>query len=364
MIPIILLPLLIAVATAYIVIRYQHLHERLSHDHDLSGVQKFHTEAVPRIGGVVIALALLSGLWLVNQNHPEQSELTLWLMLSALPVFAGGLIEDLTNKVSPKNRLLLAFLSAAIAFYELNYGLQSVGWGWFDQYILTLPAVSLTVTIFMVGGVSHATNIIDGFNGLLLGFAIMALSIFGGIAWQLEDQYLLSIILTTIASLLGLLPFNFPKGGIFTGDGGAYLIGFLLATLSLLLVMRHPQLSSWLPLLVLSYPVVETIFSIYRKKFLRGISPGSPDGIHLHMLVYKRIVPHYFKVRESDWRRNALTAVAMWIFTLPALLLALFWWDSHFVMVVGVFGFVIYYIWFYFLIVRFKSKALLTRYRR
>ncbi|SED04954.1 hypothetical protein SAMN02787142_2443 [Burkholderia sp. WP9] len=43
--------------------------------------------------------------------------------------------------------------------------------------------------------------------------------------------------------------------------------------------------SAWYPVLLFTYPIFETCFSIYRKKFIRGMSPGIPQGEHLHMLV-------------------------------------------------------------------------------
>ncbi len=271
-----------------------------------------------------------------------------------LTCFFGGLIEDFTKKVSSRDRLLLAFLSAAIACYELNLCLNRIDWLWFDTTVLSLPGISLFLTILMVGGVSHAANIIDGFNGLLLGFALMEFSVFSVVAWQLGDIELLSWLLIVIGSIVGLMLFNFPKGAIFTGDGGAYLIGFLLAVFALMLVSRHPSVSPWFPLLVLAYPVFETFFSIYRKKHLRGMSPGLPDGVHLHMLVYRRITPTVFSVKAHGWLRNALTSVVMWLFTLPSLTLALFWWDRQWVMILGIVLFCIYYVWVYFKIVRFK----------
>jgi UDP-N-acetylmuramyl pentapeptide phosphotransferase/UDP-N-acetylglucosamine-1-phosphate transferase len=74
------------------------------------------------------------------------------------------------------------------------------------------------------------------------------------------------------------------------GDGGAFFLGFALATIALLLHHEHPaQVSQWYPLGVLIYPVFEVLFSIYRKKFLRGTSPFLPDRLHFHMLINKRI---------------------------------------------------------------------------
>jgi len=336
------LSILISFVIAYLIIRYQYLYKSYSNDHDLEGKQKFHINPVPRIGGI----ALLAGILIAQPPF--------WLVLAIQPIFIGGLLEDLTKNISPRSRLLLSFLSAIIALYGLDIGLQQFGWIWFDSIILGSPVISLVLTTVLIGGISHSANIIDGFNGLLLGFSIMALSIFTWVAWQFDDQLLLLLLISTIGSLLGLFFLNFPRGGIFLGDSGAYLIGFLMAVFSLMLIKRHPQISPWFPLLVLIYPIFETFFSIYRKKLLRGISPGIPDGIHLHMLVYKRIIPQYFGVKGRNWERNALTSVVMWIFTIPPLVTALLFWEEQLVMVSGVIIFCLYYIFFYFQIVRFK----------
>ena len=338
------LSILISFVTAYLIIRYQHHYKSYSNDYDLGGKQKFHINPVPRIGGI----ALLAGVLIAQPPF--------WLVLAIQPIFIGGLLEDLTKNISPRNRLLLSFLSAIIALYGLDIGLQQFGWAWSNSIILSFPLISLVLTTILIGGICHSANIIDGFNGLLIGFSLMALSIFTWVVWQLGDQFLLLLLISTIGSLLGIFLLNFPKGGIFLGDGGAYLIGFLMAVLSLMLIKRHPQVSPWFPLLVLIYPIFETFFSIYRKKFLRGSSPGVPDGIHLHMLVYKRIIPRYFGVRDKSWQRNALTSIVMWIFTIPPLFTALLFWDKHWVMVLGVVIFCFYYIFFYFQIVRFKFK--------
>jgi UDP-N-acetylmuramyl pentapeptide phosphotransferase/UDP-N-acetylglucosamine-1-phosphate transferase len=82
--------------------------------------------------------------------------------------------------------------------------------------------------------------------------------------------------------VLGFFVWNFPAGLIFLGDGGAYLLGFYVAELGVLLVQRNPDCRRCVQLLMCIYPIFETRFSIYRKKYLRGISPGVPDGVHLH----------------------------------------------------------------------------------
>jgi len=339
--------------TSLFIIKTKRFHDRFSYDNDLSGTQKFHKLPVPRIGGFVIVVGLLCGgyYFASRSSYALHLHFMYWAGIAAIPVFLGGLIEDLSKRVSARDRLLLAFLSASIAYYELDPGLQRIGWPWFDSTILALPAASLVITLIVLGGVSHATNIIDGFNGLLIGFSLMTLVVFANVCLQVGDMTLLNTIIIFAGTLMGLFPFNYPKGYIFTGDGGAYLIGFLLALISLLIVKRNLEVSPWFPLLVMIYPVFETLFSIYRKKYLRGISPGIPDRIHLHMLVYQRFVPRLGDLVRRN--KNPATANLIWVFSLISLVPAFFWWRDTWVMILGVIVFCLAYIVFYFWIVRF-----------
>jgi len=337
--------------TTLIIIKTERLHHKLSHDYNLIGSQKFHKIAVPRIGGFALVVGLICGGYYFALRGDETMHFMYWAGIAAIPVFLGGLTEDLIKRVSARSRLLLAFLSASIAFYELDPGLKTINWEWFDSTILASPGVSLALTLVMVGGVAHATNIIDGFNGLLIGFSLLTLFVFGSICYQIGDMTLFSTIIIMAGSLSGLFLFNFPKGRIFTGDGGAYLIGFLLGIISLLILKRNPEVSPWYPLLVMIYPVFETLFSIYRKKYLRGISPGIPDGIHLHMLVYKRFVPRFGSFASKH--PNPATSLIIWAFSLISLIPALLWWRETWVMILGVIVFCVVYVVFYFWIVRF-----------
>ena len=94
---------------------------------------------------------------------------------------------------------------------------------------------------------------------------------------------------------------TFLRGKIFLGDSGAYIIGFLLAILSILTVKRNPEISPWFPIAVLAYPIFETLFSIYRRKFIQKKSPLKNDGLHLHTLIYRRITKGNPKTSLYIW---------------------------------------------------------------
>ncbi|WP_035556321.1 glycosyltransferase family 4 protein [Hippea sp. KM1] len=242
--------------------------------------QRFHQDDTPRIGGLGIFLAFLIGsLFFANT-------LALKLFLASLPVSIGGFLEDSSIKVSPKIRLILAFLSAFLVILFTGVLLKNLGFAPFRHLHY---AIAFVFTVFAVAGVVNSINIIDGFNGLASGFSLIALAVFSAVSYQLHDTALFEISLVLFFSTLGFFVLNFPFGKIFLGDGGAYFLGFMLAELSVFLVSRHPQVSPWFCLAVMIYPVWEVIFSFYRKKFLRGTSPFEPDRFHFHMLVFRRL---------------------------------------------------------------------------
>ncbi|HQT26183.1 MAG TPA: glycosyl transferase, partial [Burkholderiales bacterium] len=110
------------------------------------------------------------------------------------------------------------------------------------------------------------------------------------VSYEVGDQFLLAMGIAAIGATLGYLVWNYPKGLIFAGDGGAYFLGFVIAEISVLLVARHREVSPFFPLLLVAYPVWEMTFSIYRRIFLQKIAADSPDAMHLHHLVYRRLL--------------------------------------------------------------------------
>jgi len=88
---------------------------------------------------------------------------------------------------------------------------------------------------------------------------------------------------------LGFFVWNFPKGRIFLGDGGAYFSGFVMAFISIILVNRNEAISPWFPVIIFAYPIVDTLFSMYRRKFISRKSSLMADNLHLHTLIFKRV---------------------------------------------------------------------------
>ena len=352
---------IVSLFVTLLLVRYRRLHAEYTADTDLSGVQKFHSHAVPRVGGIALVISMVVPCAIAVFRDPEiVSSLTL-LIMASLPVFLGGLTEDITKKVRARVRLSLALCSGALAYFLVGAGVNHLGIIGLD-WLLQFAVVSFLVSVFAMAGAANAINIIDGYNGLA---SVVSAMIFAGmayVAFYLGDRLVLVASVGMLGAIGGFLIWNYPRGLIFLGDGGAYFIGFIIGALSILLLARHPNLSPWFPLLLCIYPVFETLFSIYRKKLVRGKSPGAPDGVHLHMLVYKRLVR--WAVGSSEARlitqRNAMTSPYLWVLSSMGTIPAVLFWQYEYVLMFFVALFSISYVVLYRRLVLFRMPRWLV----
>jgi len=340
--------------TTLLIIRFKHMHGKFSGDHDLSGPQKFHTGSVPRIGGISIAVGVLAATLMHLQGNPAPAfEIT--LLLCAIPTFAIGLTEDLTKIVSVRTRLLFTALAAGLAAHYLGAQIYRLDIPGID-YLLSIPLVAIVFTVFAITGLSNAYNIIDGFNGLSSMVGIITLLGLAYVSFIVGDILITYLSLMMASSIMGFFIWNYPRGFIFLGDGGAYLIGFWIGLISILLVARHPQISPWFALLINAYPVLETLFTIYRRKIHQGKSPGQPDGIHFHTLIYRRILSPATVTNKFDLlNANAKTAPYLWLLSSFAIVPAILLWQSTPILIAFTLLFTISYVWLYTKIVHLKT---------
>ncbi len=351
-----LVALAVSLGLTLLIVRLAKRRFRAAADHDVSGPQKFHVAPVPRIGGVGIVLALVAGALTMATRDGALGASAMVLLACGVPAFGGGIVEDFTKNVSPRRRLFFTAMSALLA-------------AWFASGVITRTAipgldwlVSFTlgatlVTVFVVAGVANAINIIDGFNGLASMCVAMILVALAYVAFQVDDRLVMSLALVGVGAVLGFFVWNFPAGLIFLGDGGAYFLGFFVAELAILLLYRNPSVSPLFPLLVCFYPVFETLFSIYRRKFLRGQPVGMPDGVHLHSLIYRRFVRWAAGERTARelTRRNSMTSPYLWLLCMLSVIPAVLWWDSTRALAIFILLFSGVYVFLYWRIVRFRS---------
>lgn len=326
------------------------------------GVQKFHSHWVPRLGGVPIFVALVGSLLLLAFLDGSNLNATLALIVCLLPAFGIGLVEDITRRAGVLVRLVFTMISAVLGWWLLDGRLDRLGLPFVDDFLAAYVVAAFLLTLIAAAGIAHAVNIIDGYNGLS-GFFVTV--VFLSIAWvasEVGDAFIQRVALLAAASTIGFLCWNFPNGRIFMGDAGAYLLGFLIALLSIMLVVRHPDVSPWFPMLLVMHPVWETLFSMYRRA-KGGLSEmGRPDALHLHSLIYRRVVKRYGVSKRCEYRvrRNATTSVYLWIAALLCALPAVLFWRQTPVLIGFCAVFAVTYVVLYGMLVRFKTPRVLA----
>lgn len=335
-----------------LILRYDRWHAKFSHDHDIGGVQKFHKRAVPRVGGVAIVLAAISCVAVTAVLNASVSHRLALFLLCSLPATLSGFAEDLTKRISPRVRLICALVGGMVASRFLNATVSVVHIPGID-FLLSIGPVALIFSSFAIAGVTNAVNIIDGFNGLASGVSLLVLSSLAVIAYFAGDHFVFVAALMVAGSILGFFVWNFPRGAIFLGDGGAYFIGYSIAVLTLVLLSENPSVSPWYGALVLIYPAFETLFTIFRRKFVQGKPVGQPDGLHLHTLVHRRIT------RVSKPRlgltSNSMTSPYLWALCLVSLVPASVFWDQDLPLVASLGFFVLLYVYLYASLVNFRA---------
>lgn len=239
-------------------------------------IQRVHKVPTPRIGGLGIFLACL--FMIFNQ------ELGQLLIISTIPVFIAGFVEDFTESASPIQRLLIMSLGTVFLFALLS-------WKEYFEFMPLRYQIPLFFILFLfVNGVINGVNFIDGSNGLAAGSSLITTLGIALLAYIVKDYTVLYLAAILAGSILAFLIFNFPIAKIFLGDSGSYSLGFFLSALSLALLLRNYAYLHWMLIpVLLIYPLIEVSFSVMRKAFFDRISPFDSDRNHFHQLVFRNI---------------------------------------------------------------------------
>ncbi|HVT36209.1 MAG TPA: glycosyltransferase [Nevskiaceae bacterium] len=326
------------------------------------GVHKFHSHWGSRLGGVPIGVAIGTGLLLDAWLSGIDTSFSVAFIVCMLPAFGIGMAEDLTAKAGVATRLVFTMISSALGWWLLLGKLTRIDVPQVDLLLASVPLAAFVLTLVASAGVAHAVNIVDGYNGLSGFYSVVVFLSLAYVGWQVNDVMIVHVSLLFAAAVLGFLYWNFPYGLIFLGDAGAYVVGFAVGELSILLVSRNPEVSAWCPMLLAVYPVTETLFAIYRKQWLRGISPGLPDGLHFHMLIYKRLMKLRFADNASRQMlmRNSATSPYLWIITLVTAAPAVMLWNHREPLMAACAIFALAYLWLYWRIIRFRTPRFLV----
>jgi UDP-N-acetylmuramyl pentapeptide phosphotransferase/UDP-N-acetylglucosamine-1-phosphate transferase len=233
----------------------------------------------PRFGGIAIVASF--GIVCAGMQIWHHQRFTV-ILLAGLGIFALGLADDIWQ-ISPGLKLCAQVVLSAI---PVVFGVRIP--------LTHLPLVNAAVTILWFVGITNAFNLLDNMNGLSAGIAIIVGLFRGSISLLQNDHVGFVLCITLAAAVLGFLIFNFPRGLIFMGDGGALFLGFVLAGLAF--TGTYAYLKSYLdllslPVVLMLVPICDTTFvTVVRLLCGRPVSRGGRDHLS-HSLVANGLTP-------------------------------------------------------------------------
>ncbi|MEO6192500.1 MAG: MraY family glycosyltransferase [Thermoanaerobaculia bacterium] len=263
---------------------------------DHPGERKLQKGAVPRLGGVAIAMGLALGgsvaailLWGRLGTAIGRDEL-LALVFGTLLVFVVGIIDDLVG-VSAAKKLLVQVVAA--------WPLVHAGWAFEVLRLPVLGEVHLGlfggfVSLLWIVGVTNAINLIDGLDGLAGGVVAIISVSFLGYAMLQGNAGTVILMAAVAGSCVGFLRHNWEPARVFMGDSGSLMLGFLLAATTVHSSLKAPAAVAILvPILALGVPVMDTLL-VMGVRFLdrpkgavtdRFLRMFHADRKHLHHLL-------------------------------------------------------------------------------
>ncbi len=240
--------------------------------------RRVHDHPIPRMGGLAIFLGFVLSVVLFAEISPQIQG----LLLGAVIVVVVGVIDDIVQ-LGAIAKLAFQILAALIAVYygiviDIVSSLNLFGTG---EYI-SLGVMSVPVTVFWIVAITNSVNIIDGLDGLAVGVSAISSIVMLVVSVLVADIGLAIIIAALVGACFGFMPYNINPAKIFMGDSGSLLLGYVLATVSVIGLFKFYAIVSFVvPFLVLAFPLFDTAFAFVRR-ILKGQSPMRPDRGHLH----------------------------------------------------------------------------------
>jgi UDP-GlcNAc:undecaprenyl-phosphate GlcNAc-1-phosphate transferase len=266
---------------------------------DRPNERKVHEQPMVRLGGVSIFIGTISALIIVYflggfNNLPLQEQGSLWgVLLGGIGFFLIGLADDLFN-LSPILRLLMQIaVSALVWLMGVRIEFLSVP---FDDGLVYMGWLSLPITVLWLTGMPNAINWIDGLDGLAAGVSGIA-AVVMLIVTLFMDQPAAALIAAALAGgALGFLRYNFNPAQIFMGDGGAYFMGFTLAGVGIIGLVKSTAVTAvLLPYLILAVPILD-MSAVIISRLSHGKSPFLADKRHLHHRLLEAGIPQRLTV--------------------------------------------------------------------
>ena len=240
--------------------------------------RRVHKHPIPRLGGLAIFVGfLISILFLAEIDRQVQG-----ILLGAVVVVIVGVIDD----IMPLPALVKFFVQIVAALIAVFHGVVIEIFSnpnvFSAEHYVYLGALSIPLTVFWIVAITNSVNLIDGLDGLAVGVSTISSIVMLVIALMVADTNVAVIMAALAGACLGFMPYNFNPAKIFMGDTGALLLGYVLATVSIIGLFKFYAVVSFaVPFLVLALPLFDTSFAFLRR-LVKGQNPMSPDRGHFH----------------------------------------------------------------------------------
>ena len=241
--------------------------------------RKFHEKPIPRLGGGPIFLTLCLGAIAAWMMGAVQWERWLPVAICNTLIFSVGFVDDL--KPLGARVKLVGQLGTAMILYSMGVSMDVLS-SPFGEGSISLGWLALPLTLLWLVAIPNIVNLIDGMDGLAGGFGMFLCLTMAFIGHYQGQPDVAAVSLTMAGALGGFLIFNLPPAKIFLGDGGAYLIGFFIASVSLLSSNKGSVIGALLVVVIaLGVPILDTTFAILRRA-IRGVPIFRADAEHIH----------------------------------------------------------------------------------
>lgn len=243
---------------------------------DVPNNRKVHKKPMPRLGGLAIYGAFLFGYIMYGSITTQM----LSILIGTFIIVILGLIDDIKPLKARDKFLVQIIASSIVVFYGRLFFSELTILG----LRFTFPTiVNQLISLFFIVAATNAINLIDGLDGLCSGISSIYFATIAIIAFILNKQQGLDVILCLImlGSTLGFLTHNFPPAKTFMGDCGSTFLGFMIAVIALLGFKVTTITSLVVPMCILAIPILDTALAILRR-VIHHKKIGEPDKQHFH----------------------------------------------------------------------------------
>ena len=244
---------------------------------DIPNSRKIHKKPMPRLGGLAIFIAFLTGYMLFGVADDTRM---ISVLIGGFIIILTGIIDDIKPIRAIQKFFFQLIAAVVVVFYGKMYFADISIFG----FVFEFPTiVNELLSIFFIVSIINAINLIDGLDGLSSGICSIYFITIAVIGFILNKFGGLDIIISLImlGSTLGFLIHNFPPASIFMGDTGSMFLGFMISIIALIGYKAATVTSILIPIIILFVPIIDTFFAIIRRVIKRE-PIGTPDKEHLH----------------------------------------------------------------------------------